>query len=54
MTDVIPHVLIAPKNKLIDFPGHVNIFDDQGFGFDYQEHLIRKVFNEIGYDTYLY
>ena len=54
MTDVIPHVLIAPKNKLIDFPGHVNIFDDQGFGFDYQEHLIRKVFNEIGSDIYLY
>ena len=54
MTDVIPHVLIAPKNKLIDFPGHVNIFDDQGFGFDYQEHLIRKVFNEEGPDIYLF
>ena len=49
----LPHVMIAPKNKLIDPPNTLKIFDDKSKGFDYQEHLIRKVFNEMGPDIYL-
>ena len=54
MTD-LPHVMIAPKNKLTDSPiENLKIFDDKSYGFDYQEHLIRKVFNEEGPDIYLF
>ena len=51
----LPHVMIAPKNKLTDSPiENLKIFDDKSYGFDYQEHLIRKVFNEEGPDIYLF
>jgi len=45
----LPHVMIAPKNKLSVSPiENLKVFDDKSYGFDYQEHLIRKVFNEEG------
>ena len=51
----LPHVMIAPKNKLSVSPiENLKVFDDKSYGFDYQEHLIRKVFNEEGPDIYLF
>ncbi len=50
----MPQVLIGPKDKLIDFPDTLKIFDDKSYGFDYQEHLIRKVFNEMRSEIQLF
>ena len=50
----LPHVMIAPKNKLTNPSKTLKVFDDKSYGFDYQEHLIRKVFNEEGPDIYIF
>ena len=45
-------VLIGPADKfLID---GLKIYDDESLGFDYQEHLIRKCFEENGSDVNVY
>jgi hypothetical protein len=49
-------ILIGPAG-IIMLHYHVDdmiIYDDKSLGFDYQEHLLRKVFNEEGSDISLY
>ena len=45
-------VLIGPADKFhID---GLKIYDDESLGFDYQEHLIRRCFEENGSDANVY
>ena len=45
-------VLIGPADKFhID---GLKIYDDKSLGFDYQEHLIRRCFEENGSDANVY
>jgi hypothetical protein len=50
----LPSVLIGPKDKLKANLNNLKVYDDKSYGFDYQEHLIRKVFNEMGSDINFY
>lgn len=49
---MIEKVLIGPADRFhID---GIMIYDDEGLGFDYQEHLLRKCFKEKGSDISVY
>jgi hypothetical protein len=50
----LPRVLIGPKDRLKANLNNIKVFDDKSYGFDYQEHLLRKVFNEMGSEIFLF